>query len=591
MKINGAYKFRTKANVFPSLKICFLGQYQDRVSGDTNFSFFIATPDNEVEEVVIENPYSGDFFIPKVEEVYLQNVGNKKTDWVATFKCTWDTSLNAQEGDLKILLGYKAGETVIDEKPKEYIAVETDPKYLVNTIAQRKHGTLHAIGGGFFTGNKPDEWYKYRRTSSFVSHNDEITETGSRSSRTVYSDAHNRTRTGLSNAIHTSRTYPFYYYTSEGLVEEGVKPDYSRSSTSSIVINDNDANGNGTYVQNYSVSSSNHIGGSYFSQTLNPGEETIDYFFVYDRYNPPFGFLKNKFWLTPSVFVMSDFTASGNALGSFASQDFYNMSGSIAGTETRSANWNIENYSSFLTRNLTDSFLFKNEESVTFSDARNDTYNTTSKLIETTGSTSVTRTYKTSVYLTSLSSGDKQFLCDFDTTNTTNNDQFGRIVTFWGRYINKALYNWDAYQVPENSNNGFYNYYDIKNISYAHKCIKNYGRTMVIVEDETPVNIFMKAVSHRGKSTLRGDYLYYVESDVTNLLGGEGGYASYVESDAFTPNINGFLTKEFTLSVLVFNIKDIENYEKKEVKFKPSKLPEGMENLTISKILAIQYIE
>jgi hypothetical protein len=64
----------------------------------------------------------------------------------------------------------------------------------------------------------------------------------------------------------------------------------------------------------------------------------------------------------------------------------------------------------------------------------------------------------------------------------------------------------------------------------------------------------------------------------------------YVENDVFDP-INTFLTQEYTVDVLVFDIKDIEKYIRKQVRMKPSKIPEGMEGLTITKIMAMQYLE
>lgn len=598
MKINGTYKFRTKANTTPSLKICFLGQYKDREEGDTNFSFFIATPGEEIEEIVIENPWAGGFFVPKFEEIYLQNIGNKKTDWVATFKCTWDTSQNSQEGELKVLLGYKVGDTVEDEKLKEFINVETDPKYLEGTIGQRKYNTLHAIGNGFFTGNRPFEYYKYRQTASIVSLNDELIQTGSNTSDIELIGGPNgpnvKRRTLLDNATTTARTYPFYYYGNNGLTEEGIKPDYSQSYTWSKIGEEDGIDGWGYYVENLNSSCTNYAMRASSAQVglvlggQDPGE-SIRYIDDANRFNPPLGFVKNKFWLTPSVSVNSTFTASNNRSGSFATQDFYNPSASMVGTETNSADWNIENYSSFLTRNLTESLLFKNEESVTFSDTRTVTYDTVSKQPSTTGSTSVNRNYKTSVYLVSLISGEKTFLCEFETTTTTENGEYGRISEFWGRYMNKAVYAWDSYQVPENSNNGFYNYYDIKNTSYAHNAVTNSGQIVAVIEDDTPINIFMKAVSHRGKSVLLGNYLYYVENDVEPVNFGVP--TPFIETDAFIPDIDGFLKHDYTLDILVFDINNIEDFQRKQLRFKPSKIPEGMENLTISKILAIQYLE
>jgi len=592
MKINGAYKFRTKANVFPSLKICFLGQYQDRVSGDTNFSFFIATPDNEVEEVVIENPYSGGFFLPKIEDVYLQNIGNKKTDWVATFKCTWDTSLNAQEGDLKILLGYKAGETVIDEKPKEYIAVETDPKYLVNTIAQRKHGALHAIGGGFFTGNKPVTWNKYEITATTQSLNDEVVSTGSAVFTTSGTSPDVTETYYIANTNNTGQTYPFYFYDVNGLVEEGIKPTYSQVASLSRVQTGMSYFGSGsmTLVNSFSSSNSVHIYSNGVGLEHEQGSVNIPAYkingggssFFYYVDNPPPeidpGYVKNKFWLNPSVHFSSNITATHSINGSFATTEPNNIE-SLSGSHISSASWYIENYSTFLTRNLATSFLFKNEESVDYSSSQNKLFNSSSQQSEISGNMSITRNYKTSVYLVSLSSGESSFLCEFDITKTSEGDEYERIALYWERYKARPIYSWDYYR-------GYYDW-DVRNVAYSHECVENTYNKPINTEDETPVNIFMKAVAHRDKSALRGDYLYYVESDVVNF----GDLVPYVETDAFTPDINGFLTKEFTLSVLVFNIKDIENYEKKEVKFKPAKLPEGMENLTISKILAIQYIE
>ena len=589
MKINGAYKFRTKANVFPSLKICFLGQYQDRVSGDTNFSFFIATPGNEVEEVVIENPYSGDFFVPKVEEVYLQNVGNKKTDWVATFKCTWDTSLNAQEGELKVLLGYKAGETVIDEKPKEYIAVETDPKYLVNTIAQRKHGALHPAGGGFFTGSYPVTWNRYEITATSESGDNEVVATGSKSFSSSGPNT-NKTDSWQSNSNNTGQSNYFYYYDTNGLEEELIKPTYSQSANLLDIRSGISVFGlPGTNTRNYSISCSNIVflgsspnisaPGTYLvpgyvpiPNYLNEGDANYIYYSgpnsnLY-REN---GFIKRKSWISPSVSFFSDITASHSLDGSFFTQP--NDLESWTGSENSSASWNVKCYSTFLTRNLTDSFIFKSEETAThdgiFSYSVDDDNNPVLA-----ASFAFIRNCKTSVSLTSLSSGEERALCEINTTKELRENGFQAIRDVWGRYNAKPYYAWDYYS-------GSYG------VGYSHQSVGNYHNEPIVIEDETPINIFMKAVSHRGKSVLRGDYLYYIESDVV----GFGNHIPYVESDAFTPNINGFLTKEFTLSVLVFNIKDIENYEKKEVKFKPAKLPEGMENLTISKILAIQYIE
>ena len=580
MKVNGAYKFRTKANVFPSLKICFLGQYQDRVSGDTNFSFFIATPDNEVEEVKIENPYNGDFFFPKIEEVYLQNVGNKKTDWVATFKCTWVTSLNEQEGDIKVLLGYKAGETVIDEKPKEYIAVETDPKYLVDTIAQRKHGALHAIGGGFFTGSLPVSWYKHKTTATSQSIDDETTATGGRST-SISGPINDRTVLSTANTNNSSKTYPFYYYDNNGLTEQRMKPDYSATGQwTSLTTGQNRSS-----TLNFSFSGSNIVS-LYSNEDLSPGTVSIplylnpgdaDYIFYLGPYRDNYaeeGFIKRKSWVSPSVSFISDISASHSISGNFATTEV-NNEGSLSGLYSSSANWHINKYSTFLARNLTHSFVFKSEETAIYSATESTVFNAISRQPEISGNISITRNYKTSVYLTSLSSGDKQFLCDFDTTKTSEDNEYKRIASYWGRYNARPFYAWDYYGVV------------YSDATYSHQCVGNEYHEPIIIEDETPINIFMKAVSQRGKSALRGDYLYYIESDVASF----GDHIPYVESDAFTPNINGFLTKEFTLSVLVFNLKDIENYEKKEVKFKPAKLPEGMENLTISKILAIQYIE
>jgi hypothetical protein len=589
MKVNGAYKFRTKANIFPSLKICFLGQYQDRVSGDTNFSFFIATPDNEVEEVVIDNPYSGDFFIPKIEEVYLQNVGNKKTDWVATFKCTWVTSLNEQEGDIKVLLGYKAGETVTNEKPKEYIAVETDPKYLVDTIAQRKHGALHAIGGGFFTGFSPVSWYKYKITATSESSDDETTATGGQST-IISGPINDQTVISTANTTNSGKTYPFYYYDNNGLTEQRIKPDYSATGQwTSITTGQNRSSTvwlDGSSTLNFSFSGSNIVslysnedlsqGSVSIPPYLNPGD--ADYFYYlgpYIDFYSEAGFIKRKSWISPSVSFISDISASHSILGNFATTEV-NYEGSLSGLYSSSANWHINKYSTFLARNLTHSFVFKSEETAIYSATESTVFNAISRQPVISGNTSITRNYKTSVYLTSLSLGEEEFVCEFvDTAKTSEEDEYERIASYWGKYNARPLYAWDYYNVV------------YSDATYSHQCIGNYYIEPIIIEDETPINIFMKAVSQRGKSALRGDYLYYIESDVASF----GDHIPYVESDAFTPNINGFLTKEFTLSVLVFNLKDIENYEKKEVKFKPAKLPEGMENLTISKILAIQYIE
>lgn len=594
MKVNGAYKFRTKANVFPGLKICFLGQYQDRASGDTNFSFFIATPGNEVEEVVIENPYTGDFFIPKIEEVYLQNVGNKKTDWVATFKCTWDTSLNEQEGELKVLLGYKVGETVTEEKPKEYISVETDPKYLVNTIAQRKHGALHAIGNGFFTGNNPVAWHKYEITATSNSKDDEVVGTGSAvlSSSGTSPDV---TETYVANTNNTGQTYPFYYYDVNGLVEQGIKPIYSEVANLNRVETGISYFGSGlrgsmTLVNSLSCSDSVHLysngvglenaqGSVKIPPYTNGGSDSFFYGPSVDLYSED-GYTKSKFWLTSSIHFSSTITAAHSINGSFATTQTNNI-GSLSGSHFSSANWSIENYSTFLTRNLTTSFLFKNEESVDYSSSQNKLFNSSNQQSEISGNTSVDREYKTTVYLVSLLSGEAESLCEFSTTkNTIDNDQYHRIASYWGRYKAKPMYSWDYYLSS--------NPLGVNEVSYAHQCIGNKYNELIVVENETPINIFMKAVSHRGKSTLRANFLYYVESDVVNL---SPTIVPHVESDAFTPDIDGFLNKEFTLSILVFNINDIENYETKQVKFKPSKIPEGMEGLTISKILAIQYIE
>jgi hypothetical protein len=576
MKINGAYKFRTKANVFPSFKICFLGQYQDRESGDTNFYFFVATPDKEIEEVTIENSYSEAFFTPKVEEVYFQNIGNQKTDWVATYTCSWDTSLNEQEGELKILLGYKVGETATNEKPKEYNSIETDPKYLVNTVAQRKFGTLEPIGGGDFVGCFPLGWQRHRQTahdtggypsyidSATVYFNDELYAESS-SSVSFFLGGGGYKISGWNTDV---KVYPissyFYFYNNSGLTEETLTPsfslnkNYSRSWRQDFTIPESgyidisfDLSGSGLIYEELGSILVGLINNINQDRIFGPTTISNDYLPIRTAS------LKYKYWLTDSDSFLSTFTAShnyagnGTAKGNNAAQNI-----DLQYNAVLSNNWDCKTFSTFLTRNLNYSFLIENQESASFSDITGGT----------TLNSSYSSDYTTSIYLVSLESGTKEKIYECSVLATSSS--FYSHYQYVRRYYTRPLFPWDGYRYG-----GINQFNPITNISYASTDgfwggVRSYSSQI----QEEAMMLFLKAISHRDKSTLRGDYLYYVENDV------------------FDP-INTFLTQEYTVDVLVFDIKDIEKYIRKQVRMKPSKIPEGMEGLTITKIMAMQYLE
>jgi hypothetical protein len=165
-----------------------------------------------------------------------------------------------------------------------------------------------------------------------------------------------------------------------------------------------------------------------------------------------------------------------------------------------------------------------------------------------------------------LESGTKEKIYECSVLATSSS--FYSHYQYVRRYYTRPLFPWDGYRYG-----GINQFNPITNISYASTDgfwggVRSYSSQI----QEEAMMLFLKAISHRDKSTLRGDYLYYVENDV------------------FDP-INTFLTQEYTVDVLVFDIKDIEKYIRKQVRMKPSKIPEGMEGLTITKIMAMQYLE
>jgi hypothetical protein len=275
---------------------------------------------------------------------------------------------------------------------------------------------------------------------------------------------------------------------------------------------------------------------------------------------------KGKYSLSSEVSLESSISASQSESRSFAyggiGVDVRN------GVLTVSTAWEFKNYSIYLTRNLTSSFLFESNYDYTASQ------NMVTLQYPGVGSYTLSDNtiHSTSIYLISLETGEKTKVCEYQITrNNTISYPTNNMDGPGAGSFNMVIQNW-----MWSCGGG---YPSIKSISYAQKVGAYYDGDIIggayssaSNVEEDALFLFLKAVRSRDKSVIRGDYLYYIENDF------------------FNP-INLFLNQEYTLSVLVFNINDINNYQRKDIKFKPAKLPEGMENLTISKILAIQYVE
>jgi hypothetical protein len=528
MKVNGAYKFRTKANKSPCLKIFFGGTYTNQNLDDKTWAFFIATPGKEIEEFRIEYPGLDSSFSLAGAWGYYKSVGSGKDDWVATIKAWWDSPT---ENDTKYLFCYKVGDGLTDEKPKEYTRTGfSDPKVLVNEIGEKKYETLLPTGCGFFSGSNPYRWTSETRSLNSSIRSDGFSVNGS-SLSTTEDGVTVRTNTTTTSGGQGNNI--IYFFDGSGLITKTI----AMASSS-----------NSSYYQKIQFGST--VASNYSQYFIN--QVWLFRFYSEPTYlYPPFN------GITPSI------TYSGptqnqplyNVMGCIEEEYYlsknitYKSSQSSSQTVTYSSGlnvssqWNLKVYSTALTSNLTHSFLFETTDVCSGNRAN----------------------LSTTVYCVSLSDGQKKMLCQSSRNRTGSNVN---TTDYWGGYIDLPhWYNSDYdYNFKRNS---------INRVSYVYKnpppaesgIVESFTSS---IENEEAMELFMEAIVGRLRSVLHGDVLTYVKEDL--------------ESDDI------FLKQDYLLDVLTFDINNISDFKRENIKIKPSIIPEHMENFVVTGIISIQFM-
>lgn len=545
MKVNGTYKFRTKANKSPYLKIFFGGTYTNQNLDDKTVAFFIATPGKEIEEIRIEYPGLDSSFSLSGGSVYFKSIGSGKDDWVATVKLQYDSPT---ENNTKYLFCYKVGDGLTDEKSKEYTRTGfSDPKVLVNEIGERGYQSLLPTGCGFFSGSNPYRWTSQTRSLSSSIRSDGFSISGSSSSTTVDGVTVRQNTTTTSGGQGDNI---IYFLDGSGLEKKTIVLSSSSNSYYNQTIRF------GSESSNYSQSFTNQVWLYNFrSQPIylyppfngitpsvtysGPAQnQPVSFGFIASS---PFGCIEEEYYLSKNRKYQS--SQSSSQVATYSTASGYNIS----------SEWNLKTYSTALTNNLTHSFLFETTDVCTVNQANPG---------------SIISDLSTTVYCVSLSDGQKKKLCESSKNTTGSNIDTTNLSEYWGGYVD--LPHWD---------NSDYNYnFDRNTINrvayvYKDKTPPKPGITQSFtssIEKEEAMELFMEAVVGRLRSVLQGDVLTYVKKDL--------------ESDDI------FLKQDYLLDVLTFDINNISDFKREDVKIKPSIIPEHMENFVVTGITSIQFM-
>lgn len=523
MKVNGAYKFRTKANKSPRLKIFFRGTYANQNLDDKTLAFFVATPGKEIEEFRIEYPGLDSSFSLVGALGYYKSVGSGKDDWVVTVKCQYDSPT---ENDTKYLFCYKVGDGLTDEKPKEYKRTGfSDPKVLVNEIGERKYETLLPTGCGFFSGSNPYRWTSQTNSLSSSIRSDGFSVNGSNSSTTENGVT---VRTNTTTTSGGQGNNIIYFFDGSGLITKTIA---MASSSNSYYYQK---------IQFGSIVASNYS--QYFINQVWLARFYSEPTYLYPPFNgitPSItysGPTQNQPLFNPLGCIEEEYYLSKNiTYKSFQSSSQEVTRSSTSGLNV-SSQWNLKVYSTALTSNLTHSFLFETTDVCSGNRAN----------------------LSTTVYCVSLSDGQKKKLCE-SSKNTTG---------YWGGYID----------LPHWVNSDYdYNFkrHSINRVSYVYKnklpaepgTVESFVSS---IENEEAMELFMEAIVGRLRSVLHGDVLTYVKEDL--------------ESDDI------FLKQDYLLDVLTFDINNISDFKRENIKIKPSIIPEHMENFVVTGIISIQFM-
>lgn len=546
MKVNGAYKFRTKANKSPCLKIFFEATYTNQNLDDKTYAFFIATPGKEIEEIRIEYPGLDNSFSLAGVVGYFKSIGRGKDDWVATVKCQYDSPT---ENNTKYLFCYKVGDGLIDEKPKEYTRTGfSDPKVLVNEIGERKHETLLPTGCGFFSGSNPYRWTSQTRSLSSSIRSDGFSINGSSSSTTVDGVT---VRTNTTTTSGGQGNNIIYFFDGNSLETNTIA--LASSSNSSY---DQTIQFGSSVASNYSQSFINQVWifgfglePTYLYPPFNGVTPSITYSGPTQNQpisyglmaSGPLGCIEEESYLSKNIKYQSSQSSSQTVT-------YSSMSG-----YTISSEWNLKTYSTALTNNLTHSFLFETTDVCTVNQANPG---------------SIISDLSTTVYCVSLSNGQKKKLCESSKNTTGSNIDTTSLLEYWGGYADLPYWYNSDYNRNLQRNS-------INRVAYVYKN-KTPTKTGIIesftssIEKEEAMELFMEAIVGRLRSVLQGDVLTYVKKDL--------------ESDDI------FLKQDYLLDVLTFDINNISDFKREDIKIKPSIIPDNMEGFVVTGIISIQFM-
>ena len=539
MKVNGAYKFRTKANKSPCLKIFFGGTYTNQNLNSRTYAFFIATPGKEIEEIRIEHTGINNSFSLAAARGYYKSIGSGKDDWVATVKCQYDS---LTESNTEYLFCYKVGDGLTDEKPKEYTRTGfSDPKVLVNEIGERKHETLLPTGCGFFSGSNPYRWTSQTNSLSSSIRSDGFSVNGSSLSTTV-DGVTVRTNTTTTSGGQGNNIICFF--------------DGNSLETNTIASASSSNSSYNQTIQFGQIVASNYSQ-SFINEVWIPGFRS-EPIYLYPSFNgvvprttysgpaqnrplTASGCIKEESYLSKNIKYQS--SQSSSQAVTYSSMSGY----------TISSEWNLKTYSTALTNNLTHSFLFETTDVCTVNQANPG---------------SIISDLSTTVYCVSLSNGQKKKLCESSKNTTGSNINTFSLSEYWGGYADLPYwYNSDYdYNFQRNS---------INRVAYVYKN-KSPAEPGVVesfvssIENEEAMELFMEAVVGRLRSVLQGDILTYVKKNL--------------ESDDI------FLRQEYLLDVLTFDINNISDFKRENIKIKPSIIPDNKEDFVVTGIISIQFM-